>query len=71
MIFPLVIIALGIFFFARALGLVHDDQFEIIWPLALVVLGLSLLCHKMFGHNCNDKSCEWCKNVKWNSKKKK
>lgn len=72
MIIPLVVIALGIFFFAKSLGLVMmNDQLSIIWPLVLIVLGLSLLCHKMFGHNCTSKSCEWCQDVSLKKSKKK
>lgn len=71
MIIPLVIIAFGIFFFAKSLGLVPEDQFNVIWPLVVIVLGLSMLSRKMFGHDCDTKNCEWCKDVTWTKSKGK
>lgn len=71
MIIPLVIIAFGIFFFAKSLGLVMEEQFAVIWPLVVIVLGLAMLCHKAFGHNCTSKNCEWCKSVTLGDRRKK
>ncbi|MEX1997945.1 MAG: DUF5668 domain-containing protein [Candidatus Andersenbacteria bacterium] len=67
----LILIVIGLVFFARALGYFEEQALNIIWPLLLVVLGLSMLSHKMFGHECKGKKCWYCENVNWSGGKKR
>lgn len=72
MIIGLVLIVIGVVFFAQALGLLSGDVISVLWPLLVVVLGLSLISHKILGHECagNGKKC-WCGGVvKWGMPKK-
>ncbi|MAF81019.1 hypothetical protein CL628_03320 [bacterium] len=50
MLIGLVLIVTGLVFFAKALGLITGDVIEVLWPLLLIVLGLGMLSHHMFGH---------------------
>lgn len=59
MIIGLILIVIGVVFFARALGYIEGDTLSILWPLMVIVLGLSLLSHKVLGHDCTGKNC-WC-----------
>lgn len=63
MVLALSLIVIGIVFFARALGLIEQNAFDIIWPLILIVGGLSLVTHKWFGHHCSDKECWRCHSI--------
>lgn len=66
MIIAIVLIVLGLFFFARALGFVTDETLGILWPLLLVVIGLSMLSRRwMFGCNCGKKTCPECGEINW------
>lgn len=71
MIIGILLIAFGILFFARAIELVDAEVFSVAWPLLLVVLGLSLLSHKLFGHSCDEKDCWRCQTVDWNNTPKR
>lgn len=70
MVIALVLIVIGLVFFARALGLVDQEALSIIWPLLLVVLGFSMLSHKMFGHEHTGKDCWYCRTVDLGAGKK-
>lgn len=73
MFIPLILIVLGLFFFAKAIGVLTVDalSLSVLWPLILVVAGLVMVSHNMFGHSCKGKACEWCKEVKLNGKSKR
>lgn len=71
MIMGLVLIVIGLVFFAQALGFIQGETLNILWPLLLVVLGIALLSHKALGHDCAGKNC-WCGgNINWSDRKKK
>ena len=71
MIVGIVLIVIGIMFFAQSLEFISAETMRVLWPLLLIVLGLTLLSHKMFGHDCAGKGC-WCGgSVDWSNKKKK
>lgn len=59
MMVGLALIVIGIVFFAQALGFIPGDAMGMLWPLLVVVLGLTLLSHKVLGHVCGGKGC-WC-----------
>ena len=65
----LILIVIGVVFFARALGYIEGETISVLWPLLLIVLGLGLLSNKFMGHDCKGESC-WCGgNVDWGNKK--
>lgn len=71
MLVGLILIVIGLVFFAQALGYIQGDTINILWPLLVVVLGIGLLSHKVLGHDCSGKDC-WCGGaVDWSSKGKK
>lgn len=71
MLVGLVLIVIGAVFFAQSLGLIQGETLNVLWPLLLIVLGIVLLSHKVFGHECEGKTC-WCGgNVTWGDNKKK
>jgi hypothetical protein len=71
MILGIVLIVLGLVFFARALGFIDTLSLNMAWPLLLVILGISLLSHKVLGHECTGKNC-WCGGtIDWTGKKGK
>lgn len=65
MVIGLILIVTGLVFFAQALGFLPTESSKVLWPLLLIVLGLSMLSHKFFGHNCNSKDCRYCEPVTW------
>ena len=71
MFIALVLIIIGVLFFARAANLISPDMINVLWPLILIIIGLGLLSHKTFGHRCNDKDCWRCKEVALTDKKKR
>lgn len=71
MVVGLVLIVIGVVFFAQSLGFIQDETMQIIWPLLVIVLGLTLLSHKVLGHDCQGKGC-WCGgSIDWGTKRKK
>ncbi len=71
MFIGIVLIVTGLVFFARALGFLNAEQIGVLWPLLLIVLGLSFLSHRVFGHDHNGKNCWYCQTVKWNPNPKR
>lgn len=71
MLIGLVLIVIGLVFFAQALGFLPAENAKILWPLLLIVVGLSMVSHRFFGHNCDDKSCRYCMPVNWGAGGKK
>lgn len=70
MMLGVVLIVIGIVFFAKALGFIPGETMSILWPLLLVVLGLTMISHKVLGHSCEGKNC-WCGGrINWSQKKK-
>lgn len=67
----LVLVVIGLIFFARSLGYVDDDTISILWPLLLVIVGLSMVSHRWFGHRCDDKDCWRCSEINFGDKPKK
>ena len=65
MVIGLILIVIGLVFFAQALGFLPVESTKVLWPLLLIVLGLSLLSHKFFGHRCVGKECRYCEPVSW------
>jgi len=51
MVIGLMLIVIGLVFFAKALGFVTADTLSVLWPLLLIVLGLNMLSHHIFGHH--------------------
>jgi len=49
MLIGLVLIVIGLVFFAKALGFITADTIDVLWPLLLVVLGFGMLSHRYFG----------------------
>ncbi len=73
MIVPLLLIVVGAAYFAQALGLltISATTFNLLWPLVLVVVGLSMISHRKYGHLCTAKDCAWCQKVEFTETKKK
>ncbi|MBI3255445.1 MAG: hypothetical protein HYZ63_00565 [Candidatus Andersenbacteria bacterium] len=71
MTLALVLILFGVAFFAKTLGFISMDTLNVLWPLLLVVLGLSMVSHHWFGHRCNDKECWRCAEISFENKPKK
>lgn len=71
MILPLLLIAIGLIFFARTLGYITADTINVLWPLILVVVGLSMVSNHWFGHHCNVKDCWRCQEISFGDKSKK
>ena len=72
MIFPILLIAVGLFFFAKALGFdVANEFWSVLWPLVLVVLGITMVSHRNWGHACDDKTCWRCTEVSLEDSPKK
>lgn len=59
MVIGIVLVVVGLMFFAQTLELVSAETMQVLWPLSLVVLGVVLLSHKALGHNCQGEKC-WC-----------
>ena len=57
MVIGLILIVIGLVFFAQALGYITGDVINVLWPLLVVVLGLALITHKTFGHQCAGPDC--------------
>jgi len=71
MLIGLVLVTIGIVFFARALGYIEGDTLNVLWPLLLIVLGIGMISNRAMGHQCKGGSC-WCGGeVDWSKKKKK
>lgn len=69
MMIGIVLIVIGVVFFAKALEFISADTLSVLWPLLLIVLGLSLISHKLFGHH--DAKGWWSQTVDWNNKAKR
>ena len=67
MLIAILLILIGVVFFAHALGYIDDVSLGLLWPLLLVALGFSMLSHRMFGHG----SESWEAKPSNKSKKKK
>lgn len=61
MIIPLLLIAIGLVFFARSLGFITDEVINVLWPLLLVVIGLGMMSNRYLGSCCEDGTCGACK----------
>ncbi len=46
MVFGFVILALGVLFLLRNLGVVRGDIWDFLWPIAIIALGISILFKK-------------------------
>ncbi len=46
MFFGFVILALGVLFLLRNLGVVSGDIWDFLWPIAVIALGISILFKK-------------------------
>ena len=46
MLFGFVILALGVLFLLRNLGVVSGDIWDLMWPIAVIALGISILLKK-------------------------
>jgi len=66
MFIGLILVVIGLVFFGKALGLITTDAISIIWPLLVIVLGISMITHHRFGHHCKGKDCCGGK-VSWGS----
>jgi len=72
MVIGIVLIGIGLIFFAQALGFLKTEEIDVLWPLLLVVLGISLLSHKVFGHECTgSKKCWYCQTVDFGGGKRR
>jgi hypothetical protein len=71
MTLALVLIVFGLVFFAKTLGFIDSETLNVLWPLLLVILGISMVSHHWFGHRCNDKECWRCAEISFDKKGKK
>lgn len=71
MLIGLVLIVIGLVFFAQALGFLPVESAKILWPLLLIVVGLSMISHRFFGHRCDDTDCNYCTPVHWGNGKRR
>ncbi len=71
MTLALVLIAFGLVFFAKTLGFIDTDTLNVLWPLLLVIVGLSMVSNRWFGHHCDDKNCWRCTEISFDGSKKK
>ena len=55
----IILVAIGLLFFAQTLGLVTAETMQVVWPLSLVIMGVVLISHKVLGHDCVGGGC-WC-----------
>lgn len=70
MIIPFVLIAIGLIFFARALGYIGDEVINVLWPLLLVIIGLGMMSNRYLGACCEDGTCAAC-HINGTAKKKR
>ena len=61
MIIALILIVIGVVFFAKALGFIENNTVDVLWPLLLVVVGFAMLSHRRFRTCCEDGTCTLCR----------
>ncbi len=67
MVIGILMIVLGLVFFAKALGFIEGETLHVLWPLILIVLGFSLIGNRMLGGGRS----RWYEHVHWENKKKR
>jgi hypothetical protein len=50
MFVPFFLIALGVVFLLKNLGVISGDVWEVLWPLILIALGLSMIAGREWRH---------------------
>lgn len=65
MVIAFIVLAIGIIFLLKNLGLIAGDVWDIVWPCLIIALALSLLLKKRHIHHF----CDWGKiGKKWPKK---
>lgn len=67
MVVGILLIVIGLVFFAKALGYIAGETLNVLWPLILIVIGFSLLSNRLLGEGHK----RWYEHVHWDSNAKK
>ncbi len=64
MFVPVTLIVIGVVSILNTLG-IYAANWDIVWPLLLIVLGLYMAIRRAFGNHCNGcGNCAHCKDCK-------
>ncbi len=55
----LIVILVGVLFFFKNLGLINNISWNILWPIVVMLIGISMVLRRRCG--CGGWGCKWCK----------